>query len=65
MTPIRPDRRFSDLVHGGLYFFGSSNIANRTRTIVDPLLEIVHGGVGGAVMAAALRRVPVANVSPA
>jgi hypothetical protein len=45
--------------------FGSQNVANLTRTIVDPLLEIVHGGVGGAVIAAALRRVPAASLSPA
>jgi hypothetical protein len=30
--------------------FGLQNVANLTRTIVDPLLEIVHGGVGGAVI---------------
>ena len=36
-------------------FYGSSNIANLTRTIVDPLLEIVHGGIGGAAIAAVLR----------
>ena len=46
-------------------FYGTSNIANLTRTVVDPLLEIVHGGVGGAVIAAALRRVPAASLSPA
>ena len=31
--------------------YGSTNIANLTRTIVDPVLEFVHGGVGGAVIA--------------
>ena len=36
-------------------FYGSSNIATLTRTIVDPLLEIVHGGIGGAAIAAVLR----------
>jgi hypothetical protein len=35
-------------------FFGSTNIANLTRTIVDPLLEIVHGGIGGASVAAVI-----------
>lgn len=35
--------------------YGLTNIANLTRTIVDPLLEIVHGGIGGAVIAAVLR----------
>jgi hypothetical protein len=33
-------------------FYGFSNIANLTRTIVDPLLELAHGGIGGAVIAA-------------
>jgi hypothetical protein len=28
--------------------------ANLTRTAVDPLLEFVHGGIGGAVIAAVL-----------
>ena len=35
-------------------YYGSTNIANLTRTVVDPLLEIVHGGIGGAVIAAVL-----------
>jgi hypothetical protein len=30
--------------------YGTTNIANLTRTIVDPLLELVHGGIGGAVI---------------
>lgn len=30
--------------------YGVSDVANLTRTIVDPLLEIVHGGIGGAVI---------------
>ena len=38
-------------------FYGITNVANLTRTIVDPLLEIVHGGIGGAVIAAVLTRV--------
>jgi len=37
-------------------FYGSTNIANLTRTIVDPLLEIVHGGIGGAAIALVLGR---------
>ncbi len=37
-------------------FYGATNIANLTRTIVDPLLEFVHGGIGGAVIAAAMGR---------
>ena len=30
--------------------YGVSNIANLSRTIVDPLLELLHGGIGGAVI---------------
>jgi hypothetical protein len=30
--------------------YGVQNVSNLTRTIVDPLLEIVHGGIGGAVI---------------
>ena len=37
-------------------FYGSTNIANLNRTIVDPLLEIIHGGIGGAAIAAVLGR---------
>ena len=39
--------------------YGATNTANLTRTAVDPLLEIVHGGIGGAAMAAVLRAMPV------
>lgn len=39
-------------------FYGTTNIANLTRTIVDPLLEIVHGGIGGGAIAAILAKVP-------
>jgi hypothetical protein len=28
--------------------YGVQNVSNLTRTIVDPLLEIIHGGIGGA-----------------
>jgi len=38
--------------------YGVTNIANLTRTVVDPLLEIIHGGIGGAVIAAVVRRRP-------
>src|SRR6266571_1234517 len=31
--------------------YGIANISNLTRTVVDPLLEIVHGGIGGAAIA--------------
>jgi uncharacterized membrane protein len=33
-------------------FYGIANINNLTVTIVDPLVEIVHGGIAGAVIAA-------------
>ena len=34
--------------------YGSWNISNLTATIVDPLLEIVRTGTGGAAIAAVL-----------
>jgi len=45
--------------------FGTTNIANLTRTVVDPLLELVHGGIGGAVMAFVLKKMPASGRSPA
>jgi hypothetical protein len=36
------------------YFYSTTNIANLVRTVVDPLLEFVHGGIGGAVIALVL-----------
>jgi hypothetical protein len=47
------------------YFYGATNVANLTRTIVDPLLEFVHGGIGGAVIAAVLGRISPAGRSGA
>ena len=35
-------------------FYGSNNLSNLTVTIVDPILEFVHGGMGGAAIAAVL-----------
>lgn len=35
-------------------FYGIFNLSNLTITIVDPLLELVHAGVAGAVIAAVL-----------
>ena len=40
-----------DFIH-----YGISNISNLTATVVDPLLELVHSGIGGAVIAAVLGR---------
>lgn len=37
-------------------FYGITNMANLTRTIVDPLLELVHGGIAGAVIAFTLAK---------
>jgi uncharacterized membrane protein len=36
--------------------YGTLNVKNLTATIVDPLLEIVRTGIGGAVIAAVLRK---------
>ena len=47
-----------------LVIYGTTNIANMTRTVVDPLLEIVHGGIGGAVIAAVLNKMPASVRSP-
>ena len=41
--------------------YGLTNIANLTRTVVDPLLEIVHGGLGGLFIAMVLGRMPAAS----
>ena len=38
--------------------YGIRNVSNLTATIVDPLLEIVRTGIGGAVIAAVLGRLP-------
>jgi len=35
--------------------YGVTNIANLTRTIVDPLLEIAHGGIAGAIVGVVLK----------
>jgi hypothetical protein len=38
--------------------YGVTNIANLTRTVVDPLLELVRGGIGGGVIAVVLGKIP-------
>jgi hypothetical protein len=45
--------------------YGTTNIANLTRTLVDPLLEIVHGGIAGAAIAAVLRPGPATALTSA
>jgi len=40
-----------DLIH-----YGVSNVSNLTATIVDPLLELIHNGVAGAVIVAVTSR---------
>jgi uncharacterized membrane protein len=38
-------------------FYGTTNVANLTRTIVDPLLEFVRGGITGGVITVVLQRI--------
>ena len=38
-------------------FYGIFNISNLTLTIVDPLLELIRAGIGGAVIAAVLVKI--------
>ncbi len=42
--------------------YGVTNMANLTRTVVDPLLEILRGGIAGAVIAAVARPKPANGV---
>lgn len=37
--------------------YGITNIANLTRTVVDPLLELVRGGIAGGVTAVVLGKI--------
>ncbi len=37
--------------------YGITNVGNLTRTVVDPLLELVHGGIAGGVIALVLGRI--------
>ncbi len=41
--------------------YGVSDVANLTRTIVDPLVEIVHGGIGGAAIGFVMERMKPAS----
>jgi uncharacterized membrane protein len=40
--------------------YGILNVSNLTRTIVDPLLEIIHGGIGGAVIVMVVAKMKLA-----
>jgi len=37
--------------------YGITNVGNLTRTVVDPLLELVRGGIAGGVIAVALGKI--------
>ncbi|MHC4067447.1 MAG: hypothetical protein ACYSUI_23495 [Planctomycetota bacterium] len=41
-----------DFIHYGL-----TNVFNLTATVVDPLLELIHAGIAGAVIAAVLGKI--------
>jgi uncharacterized membrane protein len=41
--------------------YGITNIANLTRTIADPLLELLRGGIAGGIIAAVLARIAKAE----
>ncbi len=44
--------------------YGITNMSNLTITVVDPLLELVHGGIGGLVIAAVLTKMPASGRNP-
>ena len=41
-----------------LVYYSATNLWNLTIVVLDPVLEFVHSGIGGAVIAAVLARVP-------
>ena len=47
-----------------MIFYGIWNVENLTAASVDPLLELVRGGIGGAVIAAVLAKVAGAQEVP-
>ncbi len=51
--------------HADFTSYGYLNVWSMPIPIVDPLLEIIHEGVAGAVIAAVLMRIPAAAVQPA
>ena len=44
--------------------YGFQNVSNLTATIADSLLELIHGGIAGAVIAAVLGKVADAREGP-
>ena len=47
-----------------LTFYGIFNLSNLTLTIVDPLLELIHAGISGAVIAAVFGKIGGAQEDP-
>lgn len=45
-------------------YFGISNLSNLTLTIVDPVAELIHGGIGGAVIGLVLSRMSASRPEP-
>ena len=45
-------------------FYGNFNMANLNLTFVDPLLELIRAGIGGAVIAAVLGKISGAQEEP-
>ena len=43
---------------GDFVLYGYSNVWNLTVTIIDPLIELIHHAIAGAVIAALLARIP-------
>jgi len=45
-------------------FYGNLNVSNLTLTIVDPLLELIRAGIGGAAIAAVFGKIDGAKEAP-
>ena len=45
-------------------FYGNFNMSNLTLTFVDPLLELIRAGIGGAVIAAVFGKIGGAQEEP-
>jgi hypothetical protein len=48
-----------------LVLFSATNLWTFTIVLLDPVLEFVHSGIGGAVIAAVLARMPSSAMRPA